>query len=237
MASSFVIQTQGLTKRFGSITAVDGLDFQIEAGQTYGLLGPNGSGKTTLIRLLLGIISPTSGQANVLGQRVPSQEARSRTGYMPQATALYEELTVRENVSFYARLMDSMSSDRVNQAIELVDLTERAGDPVSTLSGGMKRRASLACALVHKPDLLFLDEPTVGVDPQLRIQFWDHFHALNDQGVTILVSTHIMDEAERCHRLGLMQSGRLLAEGTAEDLRQRSGKTNLEEAFLHFAGS
>ncbi len=172
-----------------------------------------------------------------MGQRVPSQEARSRTGYMPQATALYEELTVRENVSFYARLMDSMSSDRVNQAIGLVDLTERAGDPISTLSGGMKRRASLACALVHKPDLLFLDEPTVGVDPQLRIQFWDHFHALNDQGVTILVSTHIMDEAERCHRLGLMQSGRLLAEGTAEDLRQRSGKTNLEEAFLHFAGS
>jgi len=235
MSSTPIIQTQGLSKRFGKITAVDNLDFQVQEGITYGLLGPNGSGKTTLIRLLLGILPPTSGQATVLGRRVPSQETRSHVGYMPQATALYEELTLKENVSFYARLMGSLSEAQVDRAIELVDLVERARDPVTTLSGGMKRRASLACALVHQPSLLFLDEPTVGVDPQLRVQFWEHFRTLNDQGVTILVSTHVMDEAERCHRLGLLQNGRLLAEGSAEELRQRAEQDTLEQAFLYYA--
>jgi ABC-2 type transport system ATP-binding protein len=235
MAHAPAIQTHALTKRFGKITAVDNLDFQVEPGVTYGLLGPNGSGKTTLIRLLLGTLSPTSGEASVLGKRVPNQVVRAQVGYMPQATALYEELTIRENVSFYARLTGNSSAARVNEVIDLVDLADRARDPVSTLSGGMKRRASLACALVHQPALLFLDEPTVGVDPQLRVQFWDHFRVLNEQGVTILVSTHVMDEAERCHRLGLLQSGRLLAEGTANQLRHGAGKETLEQAFLYYA--
>ena len=235
MAHAHAIQTHALTKRFGKITAVDNLDFQVEPGVTYGLLGPNGSGKTTLIRLLLGTLSPTSGEASVLGKRVPNQVVRAQVGYMPQATALYEELTIRENVSFYARLTGNSSAARVNEVIDLVDLADRARDPVSTLSGGMKRRASLACALVHQPALLFLDEPTVGVDPQLRVQFWDHFRVLNEQGVTILVSTHVMDEAERCHRLGLLQSGRLLAEGTANQLRHGAGKETLEQAFLYYA--
>ncbi len=235
MAHAPAIQTHALTKRFGKITAVDNLDFQVEPGVTYGLLGPNGSGKTTLIRLLLGTLSPTSGEASVLGKRVPNQVVRAQVGYMPQATALYEELTIRENVSFYARLTGNSSAARVNEVIDLVDLADRARDPVSTLSGGMKRRASLACALVHQPALLFLDEPTVGVDPQLRVQFWDHFQVLNEQGVTILVSTHVMDEAERCHRLGLLQSGRLLAEGTANQLRHGAGKETLEQAFLYYA--
>lgn len=232
---TLVIATQALTRRFGKVAAVDRLDFQVEPGTTYGLLGPNGSGKTTLIRLLLGILAPTSGGATVLGQPVPNQDVRARTGYMPQATALYEELTLRENVAFYARLMGGVPLQRIAEVIDLVGLSDRAGDPVNTLSGGMKRRASLACALVHKPDLLFLDEPTVGVDPQLRVQFWDHFHALNRQGVTILVSTHVMDEAERCTRLGLLQAGRLLAEGAAAELRQKAGAQTLEEAFLKFA--
>ena len=235
MAHAPAIQTHALTKRFGKITAVDNLDFQVEPGVTYGLLGPNGSGKTTLIRLLLGTLSPTSGAASVLGKRVPNQVVRAQVGYMPQATALYEELTIRENVSFYARLTGNSSAARVNEVIDLVDLADRARDPVSTLSGGMKRRASLACALVHQPALLFLDEPTVGVDPQLRVQFWDHFRVLNEQGVTILGSTHVMDEAERCHRLGLLQSGRLLAEGTANQLRHGAGKETLEQAFLYYA--
>ncbi len=235
MSSNPVIQTHGLTRRFGRITAVDNLDFQVQKGTTYGLLGPNGSGKTTLIRLLLGILSPSSGQANVLGKRIPSQEVRAQVGYMPQATALYEDLTLKENVSFYARLMGGFSAAQVDQAIGLADLTERARDPVSTLSGGMKRRASLACALVHHPSLLFLDEPTVGVDPQLRVQFWEHFRTLNSQGVTILVSTHVMDEAERCDRLGLMQNGRLLAEGSADELRREAGRDTLEQAFLYYA--
>ena len=235
MAHAPAIQTHALTKRFGKITAVDNLDFQVEPGVTYGLLGPNGSGKTTLIRLLLGTLSPTSGEASVLGKRVPNQVVRAQVGYMPQATALYEELTIRENVSFYARLTGNSSAARVNEVIDLVDLADRARDPVSTLSGGMQRRASLAYALVHQPALLFLDEPTVGVDPQLRVQFWDHFRVLNEQGVTILVSTHVMDEAERCHRLGLLQSGRLLAEGTANQLRHGAGKETLEQAFLYYA--
>jgi len=235
VSTDAVIQTRALTGRFGKVTAVDRLDFRVQKGITYGLLGPNGAGKTTLIRLLLGIILPASGEAEVLGKRVPSQEVRTQTGYMPQATALYEDLTLRENILFYARLMGGSTSARVNEVIEMVDLTARANDLVSTLSGGMKRRASLACALVHQPRLLFLDEPTVGVDPQLRVQFWDHFRALNEQGVTILVSTHVMDEAERCHCLGLLQSGRLLAEGSARELRQRTGTETLEQAFMYYA--
>ncbi len=234
-ASDPVIQTIGLTKRFGRLTAVDSLDFHVQEGITYGLLGPNGSGKTTLIRLLLGVLPSTSGEAYVLGKRIPSREVRSQTGYMPQATALYEELTVRENVAFYARLMGGFSPAQVGEVIKLVDLADRGSDSVSTLSGGLRRRASLACALVHQPRMLFLDEPTVGIDPQLRVQFWDHFKALNGQGVTILVSTHVMDEAERCHRLGLLQNGRLLAEGSAEELRQQSGQATLEQAFLYYA--
>ncbi len=235
MPSDPVIQTHGLTKRFGRLTAVDRLDFRVQQGITYGLLGPNGSGKTTLLRLLLGIVPATSGEAYVLGKRIPSREVRSQTGYMPQAIALYEELTVRENVAFYARLMGGFSQAQVDEVIKLVDLADRGSDSVSTLSGGLKRRASLACALVHRPRLLFLDEPTVGVDPQLRVQFWDHFKSLNSQGVTILVSTHVMDEAERCHQLGLLQNGRLLAEGSAEDLRRQAGRATLEDAFLYYA--
>ena len=235
MRSDTVIQTRGLTKRFGRLTAVDGLDLKVQEGTTYGLLGPNGSGKTTLIRLLLGVVTPSSGEAYVLGQRVPSANVRSQVGYMPQATALYEELTVRENVLFYTHLMGGFSQVRVEEVIELVDLADRASDHVSTLSGGLKRRASLACALAHGPKLLFLDEPTVGVDPQLRVQFWEHFKTLNGQGVTILVSTHVMDEAERCDHLGLLQNGRLLAEGSAEELKQRTARSKLEDAFLRYA--
>ena len=235
MPSDPVIQTRGLTKRFGRLTAVDRLDFQVQEGTTYGLLGPNGSGKTTLIRLLLGVVQPTSGEAYALGKRLPNREVSAQIGYMPQATALYEELTVRENVQFYAHLMGGFSQASVDEVIKLVDLADRAADLVAPLSGGLKRRASLACALVHRPKLLFLDEPTVGVDPQLRVQFWDHFKTLNSQGVTILVSTHVMDEAERCDRLGLLQNGRLLAEGSAQELRHQTGRNTLEEAFLYYA--
>jgi ABC-2 type transport system ATP-binding protein len=235
MPSDPVIQTCDLTKQFGRITAVDNLDFKVQAGIIYGLLGPNGSGKTTLIRLLLGILSHTYGEAYVLAKRIPSQKVRSQVGYMPQTTAFYEDLTVRENISFYAHMMGGFSAVRVDEVIELVDLADRAGDPVSRLSGGMKRRASLGCRLVHSPKLLFLDEPTVGVDPQLRVQFWDHFRILNSQEVTILVSTHVMDEAERCDRLGLLQNGRLLAEGSAKELRDQAGRDTLERAFLYYA--
>ncbi|MCB9004500.1 MAG: ABC transporter ATP-binding protein, partial [Ardenticatenaceae bacterium] len=159
----------------------------------------------------------------------------AQIGYMTQVSALYEDLTIRENVAFFAAMCGSGNARRVAEVIELVDLTDRANSLVRTLSGGMKQRASLACALVHRPRLLLLDEPTVGVDPQLRATFWDYFRHLADEGVTLVVSSHVMDEAERCDRLGFIRQGKLLAEGTAVTLRQQTNTPTLEAAFLHFA--
>jgi len=236
VADTPVVETQGLSRHFGRIRAVDGVDLTVRAGETYGLLGPNGSGKTTLIRLLVGLLKPTTGRAVVLGETMPNKEVLSRVGYMTQTEAVYQDLTVLENLLFFARIYGVTSGSRLWELLELVNLVDRAHDAVATLSGGMRRRVSLACALVHSPDLLFLDEPTVGVDPELRATFWSHFYRLNEQGVTIIVSSHVMDEAERCHRLGLMRGGRLLDEGTAQELRDRTGSPTLEEAFLAYTG-
>ncbi len=234
-----VVETQALCKHFGPIRAVDGLDLAVQAGEIYGLLGPNGSGKTTLIRLLIGLLKPTSGRAAILGQTMPDKAILSQVGYMTQASALYDDLSVKDNVAFFAEMCGLPPADsraRIAEVLELVNLQDRAGSLVRTLSGGMKQRTSLACALVHRPRLLFLDEPTVGVDPQLRVTFWSYFRRLADSGVTLIVSSHVMDEAERCDRLGFMRSGKLLAEGSAADLRAQAGAATLEEAFLHFAG-
>ncbi len=230
-----VVQARDLHKHFGSIRAVDGLSLSVRAGEIYGLLGPNGSGKTTLIRLLIGLLRPTSGSASVLGCPMPDKSTLARVGYMTQASALYDDLSVRENVEFFAQMCGGASRERVNEAVALVDLQGRASSLVRTLSGGMKQRASLACALVHQPPLLLLDEPTVGVDPQLRASFWSYFRRLADEGATLLVSSHVMDEAERCDRLGFMREGKLLAEGSTGELRAQAGAATLEEAFLRFA--
>ena len=230
-----VVQATGVHKHFGPIHAVDGLSLSVREGEIYGLLGPNGSGKTTLIRLLIGLLKPTSGAVTVLSRSIPDKGVLTQVGYMTQASALYDELTVRENVAFFAEMCGGASRGRVDDVLALVDLQDRAGSLVRTLSGGMKQRASLACALVHRPRLLLLDEPTVGIDPQLRAIFWSYFRRLADEGATLIVSSHVMDEAERCDRLGFMRQGKLLAEGSAADLRAQAATATLEEAFLRFA--
>ena len=230
-----VVQATELHKHFGPIHAVDGLSLSVRAGEIYGLLGPNGSGKTTLIRLLIGLLKPTAGGVTVLSRSIPDKGVLTQVGYMTQASALYDELTVRENVAFFAEMCGGASRGRVDDVLALVDLQDRAGSLVRTLSGGMKQRASLACALVHQPRLLLLDEPTVGIDPQLRAIFWSYFRRLADEGATLIVSSHVMDEAERCDRLGFMRQGKLLAEGSAAHLRAQAATATLEEAFLRFA--
>jgi ABC-2 type transport system ATP-binding protein len=235
MTTDAIVQTNGLTKHFGSIHAVDGVDLAVRRGEIYGLLGPNGSGKTTLIRLIIGLLSPTSGSIQLLGQAVPNKAILAQVGYMPQASALYEELTVRENVAFFAEMCGRYDGASTEEVIQLVELQDRSDSPVRTLSGGLRQRTSLACTLAHQPQLLLLDEPTVGVDPQLRVAFWSYFRRLADSGVTLIVSSHVMDEAERCDRLGFMRQGRFLAEGSADELRRQAATRTLEEAFLHFA--
>ncbi|MBI2861933.1 MAG: ABC transporter ATP-binding protein [Chloroflexi bacterium] len=231
-----LIEAHKLTKSFGPIQALRDLDLAIQSGETYGLLGPNGSGKTTLIRILAGLLLADQGEALVLGYRMPNREALTQVGYMTQATALYPDLTVRENISFFAALYGGVSRARLDEVIALVELEGREDSLLGTLSGGMKQRVSLACALVHRPRLLLLDEPTVGIDPQLRAGFWNHFHQLNREGITILLSTHVMDEAERCDRLGMLRDGQLLAEGKPEEIKAQVGSATLEEAFLRLTG-
>jgi ABC-2 type transport system ATP-binding protein len=232
-----VIEVAGLTKRFNGVRALNGTTLTVRRGETYGLLGPNGSGKTTLIRALVGLIAPDQGSVRVLGHAMPDRKALAQVGYMTQAPALYADLSVEENARFFADIFGVREAARVSEVLQLVQLEQRAHDVVATLSGGMRQRLSLACALVHRPALLLLDEPTVGIDPELRVQFWAYFKRLNSEGVTIVVSSHVMDEAERCDRLGLLRDGRLLAEGTARQLREHARADTLEQAFLTLGGS
>lgn len=230
------VEALDLRKSFGAIHAVDRVDLALAPGRIYGLLGPNGSGKTTLIRLLIGLAAPSGGQVRILGTAMPSNATLARIGYMPQAEALYPELSVGENLAFLARLEGRADAAAMTRVLELVELAERRGSPVLELSGGMRRRLSLACTLVHDPDVLFLDEPTVGVDPALRVQFWSHFRRLAEAGKTLVVASHVMDEADRCDELLFMRAGSVIARGSGADLRARAGTSDLEAAFLHFAG-
>jgi ABC-2 type transport system ATP-binding protein len=232
-AASHAVDARGLSKRFGPITALDGVDLQVPPGQVFGLLGPNGAGKTTLIRSLVGLVRPDAGDLHVLGRRMPDVAVLSEIGYMTQAAALYADLTVEENVRFFAAIH---GRGDVERALRFVHLHERRRSVTATLSGGMRTRLSLACTIVHRPRLLLLDEPTVGVDPRLRAELWDGLRAMAADGASIVVSSHVMDEAERCDRLGLILNGRILATGTADELRVKGGSQRLEDAFLALSG-
>jgi len=234
MSEAFAVDVDNVAKSFGTLRALDGITLRVRPGEIYGLLGPNGAGKTTLIRAIVGLVAPDSGIVTVLGRRMPDLDILGRVGYMTQQAALYPDLSVEENLHFFAAI--SGADGNVTEVLKTVELEQRRNSVVATLSGGMRQRCSLACALVHRPRLLLLDEPTVGVDPQLRVQFWDHFREMAAAGTTILVSSHVMDEAERCQRLGLIRFGKLLGEGTPNEVRAAAGTNNLEEAFLKLSG-
>lgn len=215
----------------GPRRALDGVSCTVPAGQVTGLLGPSGSGKSTLMRAVVGVQVVRSGQVTVLGEPAGSPALRARVGYVTQAPSVYEDLTVRENARYFAAL-HGRSAREADAAVADVGLGEASGQLVRNLSGGQQGRASLACALVGAPELLVLDEPTVGLDPVLRVDLWNRFHTLADAGTTLLVSSHVMDEAARCDRLLLLRDGRLLADSTPARVRAEAGTDDLEEAFL-----
>jgi ABC-2 type transport system ATP-binding protein len=228
------IAVDSLVVRRGRKVVLDGLSLQIEAGRVTGLLGPSGSGKTTLIRAIVGVQIVESGTVSVLGEPAGSASLRPRVGYVTQAPSVYGDLTVRENLRYFARVLDAPAR-RVDEALASVDLESAAGQLTSTLSGGQRARVSLATALLNEPPVLVLDEPTVGLDPVLRRDLWDAFHRLAGAGTTLLVSSHVMDEASRCHDLLLLRDGRLLAAVTPDELREETGEHDLEAAFLRLA--
>lgn len=235
-----VVDLDQVAFRYGRQQVLNGMSLRVPAGEVFGILGASGSGKTTLIRLLVGLLKPRSGKVQVLGQ-APSPRLAHRIGYMPQLNALYLELSVQENVDFFARMQGLTGSARRRAAVEevigLVGLWEQRKDTILRVSGGMRQRVSLAIALVHNPALLLLDEPTVGLDPELRTSFWDHFHHLAAAGTTLIISSHVMDDAAHCHRLGFLRDGRVIAEGSPGTLRSATGRADatLEDAFLYFA--
>jgi ABC-2 type transport system ATP-binding protein len=217
------IRARGLSKRFGKLVAVDHVDLEVPAKRVYGFLGPNGSGKSTTIRMLCGLLTPSEGEIEVLGLRIPAQadELRAHIGYMTQRFSLFEDLTVRENLEFLAAIQGvprNKAKVRVDELIEQYHFADRQRQLAGTMSGGQKQRLALACAVIHEPELLFLDEPTSAVDPESRRDFWEKLFELADAGTTLLVSTHLMDEAERCHRLAILDRGALVADGTPHEL-------------------
>jgi ABC-2 type transport system ATP-binding protein len=235
MPAEPVVRAEGLVKRYGDRTALNGLSMTIAQGQLFGLAGPNGAGKTTLIRTLCGLLRPDEGTAHLLGWRMPSTRVRSLLGYMPQESAVYDDLTVLRNLEFFGELYGlrrRQIRDRADELLELVQLSDRARQRVGTLSGGMRRRVSLAISLLHKPRLAFLDEPTAGVDPRLRRAFWDYFNELADGDVTLLVTTHLVEEAQRCHVVGFLMAGRLLTQGTPDEILAETDSSSLDDAFI-----
>ena len=223
------IEVSGLTKRYGRVEALGGADLSVARGEVFGLVGPNGAGKTTLIKGLVGALRPSGGTARVMGLNPLEDRAelRQRIGYMPQGAALYEDLSARDNVWFFGAAHRTPDlKKKVDEVMHFTDLSGRADDPVHKFSGGMKRRVSLACALVHGPEVIFLDEPTAAVDPQLRSRFWKTFRELAGEGTTLFISTHLMDEAMLCDRIAILRKGRIIATDTPRSILEE-GRTRL----------
>lgn len=233
MNGELAIRARGLSKHFGTLRAVDQLDLDVPRASIYGFLGPNGSGKSTTIRMLCGLLTPTEGSANVMGLEVPAQsnELKPRIGYMTQKFSLFGDMTVAENLEFIAEIYSypaGQRASRVDELLEKYDLVAQRKQFAATMSGGQKQRLALACAVLHHPDLLLLDEPTSAVDPQSRRDFWANLFRLAQGGTTILVSTHYMDEAERCHRLAILDHGVKVADGAPQELQQSTGMNVIE---------
>jgi len=234
-----MIETENLVKiyREGRVRAVDGLNLKVEKGEIYALIGANGSGKSTTINMLTGALAPTSGTITVLGMEMPKRrhQIAARIGVAPQEYSVYSDLTLEQNVRFFARLYGMSEQDyrnRFRELAEILRLQGREATPVGNLSGGMKRRVSIMCALIHNPELVFFDEATVGLDPVMRAFFWEYFHSLTATGLTILLTSHVMDEAGRADRIGLIRGGKLIDEGEPQSLMSRHDAKSVEEVFL-----
>jgi ABC-2 type transport system ATP-binding protein len=233
------VRAEGVVRRFQEKEVLHSINLEVFHKEIFGLLGPSGSGKTTLVKILAGIDEATSGTVTVLGTKMPKLEMLTHIGYMAQSDAMYSELSAKENMEFFGSLFGlrgARLAKRMIEVLELVNLTDHMKKTVGSYSGGMKRRLSLAIALMHQPEVLILDEPTVGIDPVLRKSIWDELEGLSRGGTTILVTTHVMDEADKCHRLGMVRDGSLIAVGTPEALKAETGSRSIEEAFLYYGG-
>src|SRR4030042_1340369 len=232
------IAVSNLAFNYGGLKVIDDMSMEIQSGTSFGLLGPNGAGKTTRIRLMVGLLKPASGSISCLG-KTPSPAIARLVGYMPQLPALYAELSVEQNIDFFGRIYGMKDrkerQQRVDEVVKLVDLWPKRKTQILKLSGGMKQRVSLGCAIVHRPSLIFLDEPTVGLDPELRVRFWGYFESLTKSGSTLVISSHTFDDAAHCQKLAFLRLGKVVAQGTPAELRAMTGNkdASLEDAFLY----
>lgn len=234
-----VVKISGLEVKYDKNVILKNINLEIKKGEIIGFLGPSGSGKTTLVKAIIGMKSASKGKLQLLGETMPSLKVIPKIGYMAQSDALYEDLSAIDNLLFFGELYNlkgKAAKERAMEVLTLVNLQDDYKKAVRNFSGGMKRRLSLAIALMHKPEVLILDEPTVGIDPVLRKKFWDEFYRIKEAGGTIIVTTHVMDEAYRCDKLSLIREGEIIAEGSADEIISKSGGSNIEEAFLYYSG-
>ena len=238
MSNENVISVTNLEVKYDKVAILKNLNLNIKKGEIVGFIGPSGSGKTTLVKALIGMKTPSKGDIEVLGEKMPSLNVVAKVGYMAQADALYDDLTGLDNLLFFGELYEikgKAGKDRAMELLELVNLEKDGRKAVKNYSGGMKRRLSLAISLMHSPELLILDEPTVGIDPVLRRSFWNEFKRIKSSGGTIIITTHVMDEAYNCDRLALIRDGEIIADGSPEEIIKASGTSGIEEAFLYYS--